>query len=56
MPKGLFSQGVALLTDGRTTIADVKSAIQAAGFNVERDCTAAAVEFRGAGSSGSLPA
>jgi hypothetical protein len=37
MPKGFFSQGVALLTDGRTTIADVKAAIQAAGFNVVKE-------------------
>ncbi|HEY2589549.1 MAG TPA: DUF4261 domain-containing protein [Tepidisphaeraceae bacterium] len=37
MPKGFFSQGVVLLTDGRATIADVKSAIQSAGFAVVKE-------------------
>jgi uncharacterized protein DUF4261 len=37
MPKGFFSQGVCLLTDGHTTIAAVRSAIVAAGFHVAKD-------------------
>ena len=36
MPKGLFSQGLCLLTDAQTSIADVKSAIETAGFPVLR--------------------
>jgi hypothetical protein len=37
MPKGFFSQGMCLLTDGRPTIADVKSAVEAAGFHIVRE-------------------
>ena len=40
MPKGFFSQGVCLLTDGRTSIADVKSAIEAGGFHIDRELPA----------------
>lgn len=37
MPKGFFSQGVCLLTDGRTGVSDVRSAIEKAGFHIHRE-------------------
>ena len=37
MAKGLFSQGVALLTDGRTTVKDVKRALVGHKFKVARE-------------------
>ena len=37
--KGFFTQSLCLLTDGRTTVADVKSAVTAAGFHSARDAT-----------------
>src|SRR5215471_719040 len=38
--KGIISQGVCLLTDGRTTIADVRSTVERAGFQVAREIEA----------------
>jgi Domain of unknown function (DUF4261) len=37
MARGLFSQSVCLLTDGRTAIEDVKSVLQAHGFEIVRE-------------------
>jgi hypothetical protein len=34
MPKGFFSQGVCLLTDGSTTIEGVRAALERAGFSI----------------------
>jgi hypothetical protein len=45
MAKGLFSQGVCLLTDGRTTIGDIKSALQAGGYKIVKE-TPAQEEWR----------
>jgi hypothetical protein len=40
MPKGFYSQGVTLLTDGSTTLSDVKSALQKHGFKIARETAA----------------
>lgn len=40
MPKGLFAQCVCVLTDGSMTIADVRAAINAAGFSIVRELAA----------------
>jgi hypothetical protein len=37
VPKGLFCQCVCVLTDGSTTITDVRAALQTGGFHVVRD-------------------
>jgi len=37
MAKGLFSQGICALTNGQTTIDDVKAAVSAGGFEVVKD-------------------
>ena len=37
MPKGMFTQGLCLLTDGRTSIADLRAAVEAKGFGVARE-------------------
>ena len=34
MAKGLFTQGVCLLTDGRTTVEDIRSALEAKDFEI----------------------
>src|SRR6266542_4613449 len=40
MPKGFFSQGVCLLTDGRTTISEIKRALLAGGFQIAKEVPA----------------
>lgn len=40
MPKGFFSQGVCLLTDGRTAISDVRSAVEKAAFHIHKEVAA----------------
>src|SRR5215468_8372854 len=40
MPKGLYSQGVTLLTDGSTTLNDLKMALQKHGFKVVKETAA----------------
>jgi hypothetical protein len=40
MAKGLFSQSVCLLTNGRTTIADVRSALSRQGFEIVKESPA----------------
>jgi len=40
MAKGFFTQGVSLLTNGQTAIADVKSALQQEGFDIIKEAPA----------------
>ncbi len=40
MAKGFFTQGVSLLTNGQTTIADVKSALRQQGFDIVKETSA----------------
>jgi len=40
MAKGFFTQGVSLLTNGQTTIADVKSALHQQGFDIVKETSA----------------
>jgi len=40
MAKGFFTQGVSLLTNGQTTIADVKSALLQQGFDIVKETSA----------------
>ncbi len=52
MPKGLFTQGVCLLTNGEPTIEQVKSALQEDGFGIVKEVPAAPNwQFGGGGSS-----
>ena len=40
MAKGFFTQGVCLLTDGRTAVEDLKSALQEHGFEIAKETPA----------------